>query len=125
MQRASRLATFRDIAPAEDAFLADVLKGLARDSKTLPCKYIYDAEGSRLFERICELPEYYPTRTETALLAASGPEIAALAGPGAHIIELGCGSIRKARILLDASKNRLAMSPWTSLATTSWRPPPS
>ena len=65
-------------------------------------KYFYDAEGSRLFDRICELPEYYPTRTEVAILERSVGEMAALAGAGAEIVEFGAGSLRKVRLLLQA-----------------------
>jgi len=65
-------------------------------------KYFYDAEGSRLFDRICELPEYYPTRTELEILERHVPEMARLAGPGAEIVEFGAGSLRKVRLLLDA-----------------------
>lgn len=83
-------------------FLADVLDGLSRPRKSLPCKYFYDAEGSALFDAICALDEYYPTRTETALLHERAAEIAALAGPGAALVELGSGSSVKVRILLDA-----------------------
>lgn len=78
----------------------DVRRGLTRLEKELPSKYFYDARGSRLFERICELPEYYPTRTELALLARSAGELVAACEPG-ELVELGPGSTRKARLLLD------------------------
>ena len=86
----------------DDVFLSDVLEGLSRPDKSLPCKYFYDAEGSALFDAICTLDEYYPTRTETALLHARAEEIAGLAGRGATLVELGSGSSVKVRILLDA-----------------------
>jgi hypothetical protein len=73
--------------------------GRAQD---LPAKYFYDAEGSRLFEAICDLPEYYPTRTETALLRRIAPEIAARVMEGAALVEFGSGASTKTRILLDA-----------------------
>ena len=98
----SALASFRDLSPEEGDFLGDVVKGLSSTPKTLPCKYFYDERGSRLFDRICELPEYYPTRTEAALMRAKADEMAALIGPGAQILEYGCGSIEKVRVLLDA-----------------------
>jgi len=98
----SALASFRDLSPAADDFHGDVVSGLSAMPKTLPCKYFYDAEGSRLFDRICELPEYYPTRTETALMDAMASEMASRIGPDALILEYGCGSIEKVRILLDA-----------------------
>ncbi len=102
MKPRDQLESFDDISPESDDFLADVIHGLAKPQKTLPCKYFYDDEGSRLFELICELPEYYPTRTENALLAAKGGEIAACIGPSAQIVEYGCGSVQKVRTLLDA-----------------------
>ncbi|MBP2310933.1 L-histidine N(alpha)-methyltransferase [Azospirillum soli] len=86
----------------DNGFLADVLDGLSRPRKSLPCKYFYDREGSALFDAICTLDEYYPTRTETALLHDRAAEIAGLAGPGATLVELGSGSSVKVRILLDA-----------------------
>jgi len=97
-----RLESFDDLAPESGDFLDDVLAGLSRTQKKLPCKYIYDEKGSQLFDRICELPEYYPTRTEMALLEAKGDEIAACVGPSAQIVEYGCGSVQKIRLLLDA-----------------------
>lgn len=91
-----------DAAPADGGFLTDVFDGLSRPRKTLPCKYFYDREGSALFDAICTLDEYYPTRTETALLRSVAAETAGLAGPRAALIELGSGSSVKVRILLDA-----------------------
>ncbi|MCS7031055.1 MAG: L-histidine N(alpha)-methyltransferase [Gloeomargarita sp. SKYG116] len=80
---------------------ADVIQGLTRRPKTLPSYYFYDQRGSELFEQICNLPEYYPTRTEQKILASAAPEIAALTGP-CDLVELGSGSSRKTRLLLDA-----------------------
>jgi len=85
---------------AATAFAADVLEGLAATPKRLPAKYFYDEAGSRLFERITELPEYYPTRTELRILESSAESIAGLADPGATLIEFGSGSTAKARLLL-------------------------
>ncbi|HVU22182.1 MAG TPA: L-histidine N(alpha)-methyltransferase [Rhizomicrobium sp.] len=79
-----------------------VLSGLRKTPKELPCKYFYDAEGSALFDRICELPEYYPTRTETALLRAHANEFADLVGENADLIEFGAGSLQKVSYLLRA-----------------------
>jgi L-histidine N-alpha-methyltransferase len=79
----------------------DVLDGLTRPFKELPPKHFYDARGSELFEQICELPEYYPTRTEMAILTAAAPVIVAETGAG-ELVELGSGASAKARILLDA-----------------------
>jgi len=102
MNPRDQLESFEDFSPEADDFLSDVIRGLGRPQKTLPCKYFYDEQGSRLFDLICELPEYYPTRTENALLAGKGAEIAACVGPSAQIVEYGCGSVQKVRILLDA-----------------------
>jgi L-histidine Nalpha-methyltransferase len=79
----------------------DVLDGLTRPFKELPPKHFYDARGSELFERICELPEYYPTRTERSILSDSAEAIVAATGAG-ELVELGSGSAEKAAILLDA-----------------------
>jgi L-histidine N-alpha-methyltransferase len=88
-------------ADAHAALRADVLLGLTARPKELPPKYFYDARGSALFERITALPEYFPTRTEAALLAAHVDEIATLSG-AATLVELGSGSSAKTRLLLDA-----------------------
>ena len=79
----------------------DVLDGLTRPFKEIPPKHFYDARGSELFERICELPEYYPTRAERQILEERADEIADRTGAG-ELVELGSGSAEKARILLDA-----------------------
>ena len=92
-------------------FRDDVFAGLGKPQKELPCKYFYDARGSELFNAICRLDEYYLTRTETALLKAHGPEIADLIGAGICLIEYGCGSLVKTRILLDALKDPAAFVP--------------
>jgi dimethylhistidine N-methyltransferase len=86
-----------------EIFAADVLEGLAAKPKRLPPKYFYDLAGSALFERITQLPEYYPTRCEVALLRAQAPAIASLFQQGCVLIEFGAGSSRKARILLGAA----------------------
>ncbi|MFE1751171.1 L-histidine N(alpha)-methyltransferase [Streptomyces anandii] len=83
------------------ALRADVQHGLTADPKTLPPKWFYDAHGSELFERITELPEYYPTRAEREILAARSGEIAA-ALPARTLVELGSGSSEKTRYLIDA-----------------------
>ncbi len=83
-------------------FAAAVHRGLTARPKTLPAKFFYDQRGSELFERICELPEYYPTRTEIALLERHAGEIAAAIGDRAALIEFGAGALRKVRLLLDA-----------------------
>jgi dimethylhistidine N-methyltransferase len=97
--------------PQDDCFADNLLAGLAKTPKEIACKYFYDEEGSRLFEAICDLPEYYQTRTETTLLARHAGEITALMGPDVEIVEFGAGSLRKARILLDALQNPRAYTP--------------
>jgi len=82
------------------ALAADVLQGLTSVPKTLPPKWFYDARGSELFDAICELPEYYPTRREAALLGDVGAELAR-AVPAAEVVELGSGSSLKTPLLLD------------------------
>lgn len=81
-------------------FKADLLAGLAARPRHIPCKYLYDQRGSQLFERICELPEYYLTRAELALLDHHGAAIARLCGTGTRLVEFGSGSSRKVRRLL-------------------------
>ena len=84
------------------AVQAEVVAGLTRRDKHLPSKYFYDARGAQLFEQICELPEYYPTRTEIAILRSHLPEIAASLGPQRWVVEPGSGSGLKTRLLLEA-----------------------
>lgn len=79
----------------------DIIQGLQETPKTLPCRYFYDDRGSQLFEQITDLPEYYPTRTEQSILATHALEIAQLTG-SCELVELGSGSSRKTRILLEA-----------------------
>jgi dimethylhistidine N-methyltransferase len=92
----------RAVAAADPAFRADVLAGLAAPIPAVPARWLYDHRGSQLFEEITRLPEYYPTRTETALLEANSAEIAALAARDAAIVEFGSGSSTKTPILLRA-----------------------
>lgn len=90
-----------DFRPREDRFLAEVLEGLRQPRKELPCKYLYDERGSRLFDEICDLPEYYPTRTELAIMRRHAPDMADALGPGCLLVEYGSGSSVKTRRLLD------------------------
>ncbi len=83
-------------------FRQEILDGLTAPQKRLSPRFLYDERGSQLFEEICSLPEYYPTRTELGLLRTHAAELAALAGPRAQIVELGAGSSVKARLLLEA-----------------------
>jgi L-histidine N-alpha-methyltransferase len=85
---------------AGSEFLSDVLAGLRRAQKTLPCKYFYDQVGSELFDAICQTPEYYPTRTELAIMRTHIAAMAKRLGPGCLVIEYGSGSSLKTRVLL-------------------------
>jgi len=93
---------FIDHEPPPADFLSDVLTGLAAMPKSVPPKYFYDADGSRLFDEICRTEEYYVTRTEIALLERIGPRLCDLVGPGAVVIEYGSGSAWKSRRVLDS-----------------------
>jgi L-histidine N-alpha-methyltransferase len=85
----------------ERSLAEDVLDGLTRPFKELPPKHLYDARGAQLFDRICELPEYYPTRAERAILESTAEELATLTS-AAELVELGSGTAAKTRVLLDA-----------------------
>src|ERR1700704_2964890 len=87
----------------ESSFLRDVVAGLTARPKRLPPKYFYDETGARLFEAITELPEYYPTRGELAILRERAPEIARFSPAGSALVEFGSGSSRKVRMLLAAA----------------------
>ena len=93
------------------AFKADVLEGLRATPKQVPAKYFYDAAGSHLFERITELPEYYPTRCEMKTLREHAADIAKLIPQSAALVEFGSGSSKKARILLRAAPKLAAYVP--------------
>ena len=88
------------------SFADEVRAGLTSDPKTLPTKYLYDDLGSKLFEVICLLPEYYLTRAEATILRAHAPEIIAAVGDTVEIVELGSGTAAKTRLLLDAALAR-------------------
>ena len=111
MRREGGAARVRAAAPPRDSFLEDVLDGLSRRPRELPCKYFYDAAGSALFERICELEEYYPTRTELAILEDHAEEMAELLGERCVVIEPGSGSGRKTRLLLERLRRPAAYVP--------------
>jgi dimethylhistidine N-methyltransferase len=85
-----------------DSFRRDVVEGLAATPKCLPARWLYDDHGSALFEAITQLPEYYPTRTETQILADAAAELAEFAGPGVVLVEYGAGAAVKTEILLAA-----------------------
>ncbi len=96
-----RLVTVPCASP-EETFAGAVRRGLGGRPKSLPCRFFYDDAGSRLFEEICRLPEYYPTRTEREILARAAGEIAEAAGEGVSLAELGSGSSAKTRLLIEA-----------------------
>jgi L-histidine N-alpha-methyltransferase len=93
------------------ALIGDALAGLSAARKTLPCKWLYDAEGCRLFEAITRLPEYYPTRTEVAILTEQAAAIAAAVGPGRAVVEFGPGDGAKAALLLGGLATPAAYVP--------------
>jgi len=86
----------------DPAFRRDIVEGLSRPDKKTPPVWFYDRRGSELFEQITDLPEYYPTRTETALLERHGADFAEAIGPGRAVVEFGAGSSRKTPHLLRA-----------------------
>src|SRR5213594_708401 len=92
------------VPPVTSDLLSDVIAGLSSDPRTLPCKYLYDERGAALFQKICELPEYYVTRTEIDILDRNRAEIAAQIGPNIELIGLGTGAGTKTRILVEALK---------------------
>lgn len=99
----SAMTMDRQIADA-DSFSRAVIRGLSQPQKTIPARYFYDRIGSELFEEITRLPEYYPTRTEIALLAEHAADIANLTGIGRTVVEFGAGSSTKTPLLLNAVK---------------------
>ena len=102
---------FHDLAPGEDSFRDAVLAGLSASPKSLPCKFFYDQRGSALFEAICEVPEYYLTRTELGILETHAGDMAARIGRNCRLVELGSGASIKVRLLLDALEAPVAYVP--------------
>ena len=98
----ARRYTLIDAAPHEDSFGAALAAGLAGTPKSIPCRFLYDEIGSKLFEEICELPEYYLTRAEREILHARAGEIAARFDRAITLAELGSGSAAKTRLLIEA-----------------------
>jgi len=105
------LQRLHDLAPSTEEFRNAVLASLGAPRKWLPCKFFYDEAGSHLFDRICELPEYYPTRTECGILEERAPEIATLIGSQATLVEFGSGAGIKIRLLLRSLDNPLGYVP--------------
>jgi dimethylhistidine N-methyltransferase len=108
---ASALTAFYDFEPDIDDFESAVIAGLSQPRKELPCKFFYDERGSRLFDDICALDEYYPTRTEMAVLRANRRRISELIGGACQLVEFGSGSSVKVRILLEALDGLTAYTP--------------
>ncbi len=100
-----------DLEPATSDFLAEVIAGLTSAPRTLPSKYFYDERGSDLFQQICELPEYYITRTEREILRNYGGEMAASIGANAELVGFGTGAGTKTRMLLGQLENPIAYVP--------------
>src|SRR5712675_1287307 len=100
-----------DLAPASEEFQEQVVAGLSQRPPALPSKFFYDETGAALFLRICELPEYYITRTEMQILRDFGGEIGRMAGAGIELIGLGTGAGTKTRILLEKLKSPVAYIP--------------
>lgn len=100
-----------DLEPANAEFQAEILTGLLNEHKNLPCKYFYDQRGSQLFDEICEVPEYYLTRTELSIMELYAPEMAAQLGPDVMLVEYGSGSSTKTRLLLDHLETPAAYVP--------------
>lgn len=111
-----------DYEPTSADFRSEFVAGLRRRPRRLPCKFFYDGVGSELFDRICETPEYYPTRTELRILEEAANELAAFCGPRCRLVELGSGSSLKTRRVLDVLADPVAYVPidishqhlWTS-----------
>jgi len=99
------------VPPASSDLLSDVIAGLSSDPRTLPCKYFYDERGAALFQKICELPEYYITRTEIDILDRYRAEIASQLGPNIELIGLGTGAGTKTQILIEALQKPAAYVP--------------
>lgn len=100
-----------DLEPATSDFLAEALAGLSASPRTLPSKYFYDEVGSDLFLKICELPEYYVTRTESSILQRYAPEMADSIGARAELVGFGTGAGIKTRMLLGHLENPIAYVP--------------
>jgi dimethylhistidine N-methyltransferase len=103
--------SLHDLAPATSAARDEVIRGLRSPQKELPCKLFYDEIGSQLFEQICGLDEYYPTRSELRIMRASAAQMAARIGPECVLIEYGSGSSTKTPLLLDQLERPVAYMP--------------
>lgn len=111
MGYSSPTAVLLNLQPNRAQFLADVVAGLRKSPKTLPCKYFYDERGSQLFDEICELDEYYLTRTEDEIIKRHVREMADQIGPRVMLVEYGSGSSTKTRALLERLADPVAYVP--------------
>ena len=111
MTRAASGIQILDLEPAASDFLAEAIAGLSQAPRTLPSKFFYDELGADLFLQICELPEYYVTRTETDILQRYAPEMAASIGANAELVGFGTGAGIKTRMLLEQLENPIAYVP--------------
>src|SRR6266480_1991470 len=111
MNRQSVRLAVLDAEPAKSDFLLETIAGLSREPRTLPCKFFYDERGAELFQKICELPEYYITRTELDILKQNRTEIASYLGARIALIGLGTGPGTKTRILLEKLQEPVAYIP--------------
>jgi len=111
MSAAAGGVSLLDLEPATSDFLEQAIAGLSTSPRTLPSKFFYDERGSDLFQEICELPEYYVTRTETEILRRYGAEMADSIGENAELVGFGTGAGVKTRMLLDHLKNLIAYVP--------------
>lgn len=111
MNTSSQTLSFVDEAPETESFREAVLDGLRKPRKQVPSKFLYDDRGSKLFDRICEQEEYYPTRTEMGIMRTYAEEMAEAIGPQAQLVEYGSGSSRKIRLLLDHLRDLAAYVP--------------
>ncbi|MDQ6656191.1 MAG: L-histidine N(alpha)-methyltransferase, partial [Verrucomicrobiota bacterium] len=111
MSSVSAAVRVLDLEPAASDFMSEAIAGLSASPRTLPSKFFYDARGAELFGQITELPEYYVTRTETAILAQSAAEMAESIGANAELVGLGTGAGVKTRMLLQQLENPIAYVP--------------
>lgn len=111
MNRTSGGISVLDLEPASSDFLAEVIAGLTSYPRTLPYKFFYDERGAQLFQKICELPEYYITRAELQILRQRGAEIASHLGDQVQLIGLGTGAGTKTRLLLEKLREPVAYIP--------------
>lgn len=107
MAQPSGKVSFHDLLPQQQSMLDEVLAGLAKPQKEIAPKFFYDARGCGLFEAICGLTEYYPTRAELAIMRSHARAMARMLGPDCTLIEIGCGNSEKTQLLLEALQPRL------------------